>query len=240
MKKIRLLRLVVQLIFLAMVFLRLHRQIAPALAILLPLAFAAGNFFCGWLCPLGTTQECLGRIGAHLVQRRLRPPVGIQRRAQYARYLLAAVLLLLVALHAIRPEDLNALPLDAYQSFFAIFDGHPLTAAATAFLALVLFLSLFLDRPFCNYICLNGIEYALPSWTRIFTVKRRGQTCIACKACDRSCPMHIEISGASEVRNLQCINCFSCLAACPVPKTLTYGKADLTLGKLKRWLGKLR
>lgn len=240
MKKIRFFRHTAQAVFLVLVFLRLHRQVAPILAIFLPLAFVCGNFFCGWLCPLGAIQEFFGRIGVFFVKKKLTLPHRIQHRARYARYLLALVLLALVGIGIMGADDANALSIDAYQSFLAIFDGHPLALAATAFLAFVLFLSLFTDRPYCNYLCVNGIEYALPSFTRIFTIKRHAHSCIACKACDRRCPMHIEVSGAAEVRNLQCINCFTCLEACPVNGVLGYGRADETLAKLWKAIGRPR
>ena len=236
MKKVLWVRRVFQLCFVILVFLGLHRTVHPVLAVLLPLAFIAGNFFCGWFCPLGTFQEVLGKAGSLFIKKKIKMPSSIQRYAQCSKYLLMLILLILMGIGAMQTEEVQILPVNAYQSFFAVFDGGPLMVSAGVFLVFILFLSLFVDRPFCNYLCTNSIEYALPSWTRIFTIKRNSATCIKCKLCDRNCPMNIRVSDAQELRNLQCINCFRCAAGCPINNTLTYGKADALLNKLKEKL----
>lgn len=232
-KNIRLLRKGFQGLFLLIVFLRYHRAANDFLVVLPLLAFIAGNFFCGWFCPLGTLQEILGKIGSLFVRKKLRLPVRFQRYAQFSKYILMLAILLFAALGIMRMEDANALPLDAYQSFFAVFDGNPLTTLAAAFLIVMLALALFVDRPFCNYLCVNSIEYAVPSCTRIFTVKRDPSVCIECGACDRACPMNIRVSKAVELRNLQCINCFECINACPARGALGYGWAKIAIRSIR-------
>lgn len=233
MKKFLRLRHFSQALFMVLVFLGLHEYIHPLLIVVFLLAFVAGNYFCGWICPMGAAQELLGKAGSLLVKKKYRLPFAIQRYAQYTKYLFMLALLILVGLQAMRLDELNSLPVDAYQSFTALFENHSLARPAVAFLVFVLILSLFTDRPYCNHLCVNSLEYALPSWTRLFTVKRKASSCIGCRACDRTCPMNIRISEAQEVRNLQCINCLQCTAACPVPRTLSYGKADILLQKIK-------
>jgi polyferredoxin len=233
MKKIIRLRTTFQVSFVLLVFLRLHRTVHPVLVVLSPLAFIAGNFFCGWFCPLGAFQDALSKVGSLFIKKKIKIPPSVQRYAQYSKYLLALVLLILIGAGIMGTEEANSLPVDAYQSFFAIFDGNPLMISAIVFLVFVLILSLFVNRPFCNYLCVNSVEYAVPSWTRIFTIRRKAATCISCKACDQICPMNIQVSTAGELRNLQCINCFRCVARCPVNGTLSYGRADAVLRKLK-------
>ena len=160
-------------------------------------------------------------------------PPSVQRYAQCSKYLLMLILLILMGIGAMQIEEVRILWMNAYQSFFSVFERNPLTVSAGVFLVFILFLSLFMDRPFCNYLCINSIGYALPSWTRIFTVKRNSATCVKCELCDRICPMNIRVSDAHELRNLQCINCFQCAAGCPIDNTLTYGRADALLNKLK-------
>ncbi|MDR1472560.1 MAG: 4Fe-4S dicluster domain-containing protein [Synergistaceae bacterium] len=150
--------------------------------------------------------------------------------------MLAVLILALVGLGQITPDSVDALPFDAYQSFFDKLDGGALSEAATAALGFVLVLSLLMDRPYCNYLCLNSIEYALPSWTRVFSVKRDGDKCIGCGNCDRSCPMNVRVSEIVELRSLRCINCFWCIARCPAAGALSYGKTDAAIAKLKNLL----
>lgn len=239
-KKISYLRKAFQGLFLLLVLMGLHRETAPFLALMLPLAFVAGNFFCGWLCPLGALQEVLGKLGARLTGKKYRLPERFRQPAQYTKYLLALTLLGAIGLGLMKTEAVKSLFFDAYHSFFAVFEGSLPAASAVVFLVLVLAVALFVDRPYCNYLCLNSIEYAVPSWTRLFTVVRNPDSCIQCGACDRKCPMLIRVSETRELRNLQCINCFECVAACPVSGTLTYGRAKRLTEKLKNGLKSLR
>ena len=89
-------------------------------------------------------------------------------------------------------------------------------------LALVVALSLFVERPFCKYACPYGAVLGIFNLFRIFGIKRNAPTCISCKACDRACPMNIQVSTAKVVRDHQCISCLECSseAACPVPATV--------------------
>ncbi|GHV45709.1 hypothetical protein FACS1894204_05580 [Synergistales bacterium] len=231
MKKIIKLRIVFQVSFVLLVFLRLHRTVYLILIFMPPLAFTVGNFFCGWCCPLGTFQDAFGKVGSLFIKEKIKIPPSVQRYAQYSKYLLALVLLILIVAGIIGAEEAKSLPVNAYQSLLAIFDRNPLMMSAIGFLVFILLLSFFVNRPFCNYLCVNSVGYALSSWTRSFTIKRKAAACINCKACDRSCPMNIQVSIAGELRNLQCINCFRCIAKCPVDDALSYGygRADALL-----------
>ena len=222
MKKILWLRHFFQISLVILVFLGLHRIANEAFTFIFFLAFIMGNFFCGWLCPLGTFQETLGKIGSFFLKKKIKIPPSVHKYAQWLRYLLLLIVLILTAANVLQKD--TDLPFDAYQSFYAVFEREPLIIFSIIFLAVILILSLFINRPFCNYLCTNGIEYALPSLTRIFTVKRNMKTCAKCKICDKICPMNIEISTAKDLRNIQCINCFQCITVCPVKNTLSYGK----------------
>jgi polyferredoxin len=216
-----------QLLFLSVVLLRLHRELGPLIFAFTPLALVAGNFFCGWLCPLGTVQELLRTIGSAFVRKKIKLPAGVQRYAQYTKYLMALALLAFVGLGAMKTDEVDALPIDAYQSFFVLSDGESLAAAALAVLCLFLIASLFIDRPYCNYFCVNSVEYALPSWTRVFSIKRDAAVCVGCGICDARCPMNIRVSETKEVRNLQCVNCFRCVSGCPAKRALSFGKGNV-------------
>jgi polyferredoxin len=230
MKKVQRARALLQLLFLCAVLLGLHRRMGLIIFVFTPLAFIAGNFFCGWLCPLGAIQELLRKAGSIFMKRsikRIKLPSGAQRYAQFTKYLLALVILILVLLGAMSPDEANSLPVDAYQSFFALADGNHLAAAAISALCAFLITSLFIDRPYCNYLCVNSVEYALPSCTRVLTIRRNPDACVKCGACDARCPMNISVSHVKEVRNLQCINCLGCIAVCPARGALSYGRAGV-------------
>lgn len=94
-----------------------------------------------------------------------------------------------------------------------------------------LVISMLFERPFCNYVCTEGIKFGFASFTRIFTIKRNSESCINCKKCDKACSMNISISNKNSIRNAQCINCFERISACPIKDTLSYGKIKISFKK---------
>jgi polyferredoxin len=221
LKRVSHFRNIVQIAVLALLAAGFYSGIRPALMVLLPLGFLAGNFFCGWICPFGTAQEIFGRIGSLIWKKKFKMPPKFQRYAQFSRYLLAMAMMLLIS-----KEIAQSIPLNAYKSFLAVAGGRTVETAALVIMGVFLFIALFFERPFCNYVCSEGIKYGVVSLTRVFTIKRDSKTCVNCKVCDRACPMNIQVSDSQNVRNAQCINCFRCVAACP-NHTLSYGTANV-------------
>ncbi len=227
-QKLQWLRSAVQLAFLALLAGGLYGAVRPAFVALMPLAFLAGNYFCGWICPFGTAQELLGRLGALLVKGKLKMPPALQRYLQFSRYVLAAIILSHVAQSLV---DLSAI--NAYKTFMRAMTGNVAQTAALVILGSFLVIALFFERPFCNYCCTEGVRFGVLSLGRLVTIKRSSDKCVNCRLCDKACPMNLSVAGVKAVRHAQCINCFQCLAACPVG-ALEYGKISL---KRKRLAG---
>ena len=212
-------RTLMQLAALALLVAGLYTQVVRAHTLwVLGLGLLAGNFFCGWLCPYGTAQELFGKIGSLFLKRKLKMPPALQRYLQFSRYLLMLALLALGAQAAAA-----AAPINSYRSFMALAGGKVVETAAFAIMGGFLVIALFFERPFCNYVCSEGIKFGVASLTRLFTIKRNAATCVNCQRCNQACPMNIQVSAGKSVRNAQCINCFSCIAACPSNGTLSYG-----------------
>ena len=226
-KKLQLIRNLVQISIFILLIAGFYSKIRPGFIILLPLAFVAGNFFCGWICPFGSAQEFVGKLGSLVFKKKFKTPTILQKYLQYSRYLLAIATLFL-ATQAIL--DLGFL--NSYKTFMTYAAGKNITILALTIMISFLFIGMFFERPFCNYFCPEGIRHGLLSLGRIFTIKRAPQTCISCRKCDQICPMQIKISTSANLRHAHCINCFKCLSACPVAKTLTYGKVAYNFKKL--------
>lgn len=220
-KKIQWLRLAVQLMFLVMLVAGLYKLVRPIFVIFLPIALLAGNFFCGWVCPFGTVQEIFGKIGSFFVKKKFKMPPMLQSYLQFSRYLLAGIILSQVAETLLDLSNINA-----YKTFMRATAGNFAEMTAMAIMGSFLVVALFFERPFCNYFCTEGVRFGLASLTRFFTIKREQINCVHCKKCDKACPMNIQISSSTHIRNPQCINCFKCLTACPVEKALYWGKAN--------------
>ena len=212
-------RTLMQLAALALLVAGLYTQVVRAHTLwVLGLGLLAGNFFCGWLCPYGTAQELCGKIGSLFLKRKLKMPPALQRYLQFSRY---ALMLALLALGA--QAAAAAAPINSYRSFMSVAGGRVVETVAFAIMGGFLVIALFFERPFCNYVCSEGIKFGVASLTRLFTIKRNAVTCVNCQRCSQACPMNIQVSTGKSVRNAQCINCFSCIAACPSNGTLSYG-----------------
>ena len=100
-----------------------------------------GNPYCGWLCPFGAYQECLGTLAGagSLRPRKLHHALAWMRRG----LALAAIVLGLVLR---RPGAVS------YEPFGALF-GFVGDALQWGLLLLVTAVGLLLFRPFCEYLC---------------------------------------------------------------------------------------
>ena len=232
-KAVQIVRLAVQIIFFIGLLTGLIGGFMAVWPVILMGAFflaaIAGNFYCGWLCPLGSLQEWLGKLGSVFLKRKFRMPQKAQRYLKYSKYVLYMLLLANGAL-GILDGFFQTGVLDSNSVLYAVtgagnFEGILSAASVSAliFLAGYLVLALFFDRPFCNYACPDGIKYSLLSFMRVFTIRRDMSKCVKCKKCSRACPMQIDVAVCGNLRNANCINCMKCAAACPVEHALTYG-----------------
>lgn len=198
---------------------KLHESSVVLAAVGIVLAILAGPLICGWVCPFGSVQEWFASVGRKLFKRRYNHfvPRRLDRIMRYLRYLVLAWVLYVTAMS-------GKLFFDAYDPYYALFHfwTGEVAPSALVILGLVAVASLFVERPFCKYACPYGAFLGIFNLFRIFGVKRNAATCISCAACDRACPMNIEVSKSGVVRNHQCISCLKCTseAACPVPETV--------------------
>lgn len=176
--------------------------------------FILGVFFCGWVCPFGSMQEWIGKLGDKLRIKKRRPPQKLQRFFQITRYVIFALFI----------YKIFYAPLRARATFGQVLiEGlSDVTVAALVILLIIMVLSLFIHRPSCNYLCEKGASYGLFSVLRIFSLKKDAAKCVNCRKCDKNCPMNVNISRTEFVRHPNCINCFQCMSNCP-KKAISYG-----------------
>ncbi len=189
-------------------------------------AILFGPVFCGWICPFGSIQEWVGKIGRKIFKRKYNNfvPRKIDRILRYLRY---AVLLWVLIMTAVSAKLFFA-DYDPYYALFNFWTGEvAITGLVT--LGVVLVLSLFVERPFCKYACPYGALLGVSNLFRIFKIRRNKTTCISCLKCDDACPMNIEVSTAKNVLDHQCISCFACTSedSCPVPETVLISTTSL-------------
>ncbi len=198
---------------------KVHESALVLMVIAFAIAVLVGPAFCGWACPFGSFQEWIGKIGKRIFGTRYSRmiPRKLDRWLRYLRYLVLAWVVYATATAGI-------LVFADYDPYFTLFNIYrdEVALAGLLILGAVILLSLVVERPFCKYACPYGAVLGVFNLFRIFGIRRNAATCVNCKACDRECPMNIEVSTERRVRNHQCISCMKCTSevACPVAATV--------------------
>ena len=198
---------------------KVHQSSFVLMFIGFALAIAFGPVFCGWVCPLGTFEEWVSKLGKKLFGKRHNHFVPA-RVDKYLRYLRYAVLVGVVYVTA-RTGQLLFANIDPYFALFNFWTSE-VAVGGLIVLGVTMVAALFVERPFCKYGCPYGALIGVFNLFRVFKIRRNVETCIDCKSCDRACPMNIEVSAGRTVRDHQCITCMQCTseAACPVANTV--------------------
>ena len=205
---------------------KIHDSALVLAGIVLLLSILFGPVFCGWICPLGTVQEWVGKIGKKWFRRRYNHfiPTRIDNVLRYARYGILAWVLYVTATS-------GTLVFEAYDPYFALFNFWSTEVAwsALAILGVTLALSVFVERPWCKYACPYGAVLGITNLFRVFSIKRSESTCKTDGACSILCPMNIPVDTKRVVRDHQCISCLECTseAICPVAKTVLFTSGGL-------------
>lgn len=118
--------------------------------------------------------------------------------------------------------------INPYHGYLSIFKGS-INFTGLAILILVIILSLFIQRPWCKYLCPYGAFLGLFNKLKVYRIVRKKSTCISCKRCSNSCPMNIDVHEKDEVRDLGCISCMECVEEnlCPKESTISLSGKDL-------------
>ncbi len=185
------------------------------------LAIGFGPLICGWVCPLGSFQQWTAKIGRKIYGKKYNHmvPEKADKPLRYTRYLVLGLVIYATA-------TTTKLVFQDYDPYFALFNFWSSEVATTALIILgaTIVASMFIERPWCKYLCPYGALLGLFNFLRIFRIRREESTCIDCKLCDRNCPMNITISTAGAIRDHQCISCMNCTSEqfCPVANTVDF------------------
>jgi Polyferredoxin len=212
---------------------------AWVLLILLLISLLFGRLYCSTLCPLGTLQDINIRI-AKFFEGKKRKQFAYRAPHNLLRYGLLAV----VAACFLVGLTLPLLLLDPYSNFGRIasllcrpimfvlnnFASHiapdhiyyqsyaPLSWASyfwpALFLLLVVWLSTFRGRLFCNTLCPAGSCLGLVSKYAAFRPSMDASKCNHCGLCSMKCKAECINSKEGSIDHSRCVMCFNCLTVC--------------------------
>jgi len=178
-----------------------------------------GAAFCAYLCPLGSIQEWIGRLGKRILKKKYNSIAGtkLDRLLGYVRY----VALIAIIVQSTRMATLVFQTVDPYYALFHFFTGE-LFIGGPIVLGAILLLSLLVERPWCRWFCpfgaLQGILQLVSPWK----IRKNKNLCNSCGACSRACPMGIDIAKKKRILDTRCNRCGRCLTACRREGALTF------------------
>lgn len=176
------------------------------------------GLFCGWMCPFGSMQEILYKLASRLGLKKLQFKLS-QRwhdRAKWLKYLIFGGLLGVSMFSMALAEVLSEV--EPFKTTFLVGVANR-SWPYGLFVATLLAAGLFIERPYCKYLCPLGAALAMPSSFRWFGLRRK-QVCRSCKACAVGCGAQaIDVHGRIDHR--ECLHCLDCMVlytdphACP-------------------------
>ncbi len=176
------------------------------------------GLFCGWMCPFGSLSELIYKVSGAIGLKRFQfaLPMKWHNRLKWVKYGVFFVLLAVSVFSMGLAEKLAEV--EPFKTTFLV-GMFNRAWPYTLFVAVLLGLSIFIERPFCKYLCPLGASLAMPSTFRWFGLKRK-QECNSCKACAVGCGS-LAIDEHGRIDHRECMHCLDCMIlytdehACP-------------------------
>jgi ferredoxin len=248
---------------------QLHHRVGEAIVkaqqftfqMVLPLLFTLLTFFtffvvlskvfCGWICPLGTIQELINKLGRRLNLPLRRFEDGSVSKVRPVKWLMLIVLVLALPLlaglgvtpHAtgdaycqVCPSRLATTLLTANTDQMAIRTGSTLDfafgAIANTLFGFMLVAAFAVRQPFCRICPMLSFNAVFQRLSPMRLVKKQHDKCDKCGICAKACPMDIhEIARehGSKAYHEDCTLCGRCVEFCPDDGVIQMKWGPLTL-----------
>ncbi|MDR2461425.1 MAG: 4Fe-4S dicluster domain-containing protein [Deltaproteobacteria bacterium] len=167
------------------------------------LTMVFGRFFCSFMCPLGALMDLVG-----ILRQKARRKKFAYKPRRFTQVLVPILVLLLFWVGISLPFGLLE-PYSILSSKILSYLGGP-----SLVFFIVLVLSYFWGRGFCNSLCPTGFVLSLFAKGSIYRLAI-GDTCIKCGACERVCPASCINFKEKLVDYGRCVLCLECKSLCP-------------------------
>lgn len=189
----------------------LHRQLVlpvlVMLVVLLLMVFVSNKSICGWGCQLGLLQDLLHRVPLP----KWRPPFWLSNSVRIVAFVALVAGLALAGVDWIKGID----P-------FQLFSFH-FTLGIVLFSVAVLVASLFIYRPWCQFLCPFGLVGWLVEQVSLLRPRVDREACKKCRLCVKACPAQAMADFYAGKRiHADCFACGACVDACPVKDALNW------------------
>ena len=202
-----------------------HPAALVLLLTFLAMALLARKSFCSWLCPVGTLEEGLWKLGKRIFGRNFRIWRWLDLLLRFCKYLLllffAKLILLDMPTQALRGFLNSPYWKIADVRMLHFFTGMSLTSMAV--ILVLALLSVIYQNFWCRYLCPYGAMLGLFSRFSPLRITRQPTTCTGCGRCSQVCPAQLAVAEKTRVLSVECTGCLTCVGNCPEPGALEIG-----------------
>ncbi len=176
--------------------------------IIISVFFWGRGMFCGWLCPYGALTEIAHKLGGALGLKRFQTklPQRLHDKLKWVKYGVF-VGLLAVSFYSMETAEKLA-EIEPFKTTFLVGVWNRSWPFVT-FWSLLSAAALFIERPFCKYLCPLGASLAIPSTFRWWGLKRKHE-CGPCAACEHGCESQA-INTKGQIDPRECLLCLDCM-----------------------------
>lgn len=181
-----------------------------------------GRIFCAYLCPAGGLQECLLAAQGKPTQRSWKYRI---------KYFIWAVWILAIVVCYVHSGGVRGIDF-YYETEHGISVMQPQAYIIYYGILLLIVVPALTagKRGFCHYFCWMAPFMVLGAKLGRFLhlpqlhIAAKKDACIACKQCNKACPMSIDVQRPvpqGHIGDVECIQCGACIDSCP-KKVLSY------------------
>lgn len=213
---------------------------ASGFIVVLGLTIMAGRVYCSSICPLGTLQDVI----IHLSQKKINRLAQYRLPQTFLRYSILVLTFLAfiggsslllnffdpfssfgrIITNIFRPVGIvinnsGAMVLEKFGVYTLVREHWAAMApfsiaVALAGLLILLWLSVFHGRLYCNAICPVGTLLGVVSRFSFLKLQLDENTCTNCRRCTRACKADCIDLANTAIDMSRCVSCYNCLAAC--------------------------
>ncbi len=164
------------------------------------------GIFCGWLCPFGALQELVNELARRFKIKQYTVPFAIHERLWALKYLILLGLFGLSLQSLAQAEQ--AAEVEPFKT--AITLRFMREWGYVAYALSWVFISIFLRKAYCRYVCPLGAALAVPARLRLFDwLKRRKECGDPCQLCAKECEVQA-IHPDGRINANECHHCLDC------------------------------